>query len=453
MVKKSLESLRTPDAVGYAISRPKTGVLQSVLSTIQPDQYDLIKAPIDRSLVVQGLPGTGKTVVAIHRAAYLVDPERAPKPLDRVLIVGPNDQYIKHVSEVLNAVAKGEISLLSVSGLVDASAGLKYIPRSDIEQREEVANSEELWILVQKTANVLKTNELLEGDLNKRKITPNKRKIKLLNSLKKPNEAIKHLSADEQLWEWLSSIGPNTDAKTSVKLRPLLAAINVAIGEDHPHLCDHISIDEAQDLSPIEWHLVTMRIKRNGTLTLLGDLNQRHNMFGIRNWKEVFDAAALSMPEIRTIDTGFRTTRQILEFANKYLDTKIEMPLTLREGAEPEEFRVAATDVRSTTCNLALEIASEVLPGTVAIISKKAEEFDSWFQDADWKRSGAFSGWQKDGLSVTNLTPTSARGLEFDGVIVVEPADLLRSHSGGVLYTSFTRPTKILKIVSTRDWS
>jgi len=446
MVKRTIESLRTPDAVIAAITLPKTGVMRSVLSTIQPDQYGLIKAPVDRSLVVQGLPGTGKTVVAIHRAAYLVDPDRDGGQLGRVLIVGPTDQYVEHVSRVLNGVAKGDISLLSISGLVDASAGLDHISRSDVEQREEIANSSGLWNLVQAAAISLNAKGLMEGPRSKRTGT-------LLTSLKTRGEAIKDLSGDEHLWEWLSSIGPNKDVKASVKLRPLLAAINVAIGEDHPYLFDHIIIDEAQDLSPIEWHLVTKRIKRNGTMTLFGDLNQRHNMFGIRNWEEIFDAAALSMPEIRTIDTGFRTTRQILEFANQYLDTEIELPLTLRDGAEPEEVRVAVDDAVNTTCEVALEVAAEVSPGTLAIISEWAEVFDSWLQEAGWKSTGAFSGWQKDGLTVISLPPTSARGLEFDGVVVVEPADLVRSHSRGVLYTAFTRPTKILKIVSTRDWS
>jgi DNA helicase II / ATP-dependent DNA helicase PcrA len=446
MVKRTIESLRTPDAVIAAIALPKTGVMRSVLSTIQPDQYDLIKALDDRSLVVQGLPGTGKTVVAIHRAAYLVDPDWVGGQLGRVLIVGPTDQYIEHVSRVLNGVAKGEISLLSIAGLVDESAKMKHIPRSDVEQREEIANSSGLWNLVQAAAIRLNSQGLIEGPRSKRINT-------ILTSLKKRNKVIADISEDERLWEWLSSIGPNKDVKDSVEMRPLLAAINVAIGEDRPHLFDHIIIDEAQDLSPIEWHLVTKRIKKNGAMTLFGDLNQRHNMFGIRSWEEVFATANLPEPEIRTIETGFRTTRQILEFANQYLDAEIELPLTLRDGAEPEEIRVAKDDVVETTCAFVLEVAAEVSPGTLAIISEEKEVFDNWLQESGWKSTGAFSGWQKDGLTVISLSPTSARGLEFDGVIVVEPADLIRAHSRGVLYTSFTMPTKILKIVSTRDWA
>ena len=90
------------------VEEPRSDRLASVLSTLQPDQYRLVSWPHDEPLMVQGHPGTGKTIVATYRAAYLVDPALHDDegPLAgrrglRILLVGPTDAYVEHVSEII----------------------------------------------------------------------------------------------------------------------------------------------------------------------------------------------------------------------------------------------------------------------------------------------------------------------------------------------------------------
>jgi len=83
------DGLRAEEAVLDIVQRPRTGRLTSVLATLQPDQYELVTWPAERPLIVHGQPGTGKTVVALHRAGFLTHPEHPDGPLGRVVVVGP----------------------------------------------------------------------------------------------------------------------------------------------------------------------------------------------------------------------------------------------------------------------------------------------------------------------------------------------------------------------------
>lgn len=108
------EGMRAEAAVLKRLAAPREDKLQSVLALLQPDQHTLVSWPVDQSLVVQGHPGTGKTVVAAYRAAYLVNPAlyedggalaaRATKPL-KVLLVGPTAGYVSHVDGLIQSLA------------------------------------------------------------------------------------------------------------------------------------------------------------------------------------------------------------------------------------------------------------------------------------------------------------------------------------------------------------
>ncbi len=94
--------------VAAEIERPRTGPMRDIVASIQPEQDEIVRAELDRSVCVQGGPGTGKTAVGLHRAAYLL--YAYPSQLRRagVLVVGPNDAFIRYIGDVLPAL--GEIS-------------------------------------------------------------------------------------------------------------------------------------------------------------------------------------------------------------------------------------------------------------------------------------------------------------------------------------------------------
>ena len=92
---------RAEEILLNALERPKTGHLASVLATLQADQYKLVTWPADQPLIVQGGPGTGKTIVAAHRAAFLTNPWRPGGALRSVGLVGPTGRFVDHVRPVI----------------------------------------------------------------------------------------------------------------------------------------------------------------------------------------------------------------------------------------------------------------------------------------------------------------------------------------------------------------
>ncbi|MFE9902099.1 HelD family protein [Streptomyces achromogenes] len=97
---------RTSDIVAREIERPRVGPMRDIAATIQPEQDDLVRAPLTDSVCVQGAPGTGKTAVGLHRAAYLLYTH--PKRLQRsgLLILGPNPTFLRYIAEVLPSLGE-----------------------------------------------------------------------------------------------------------------------------------------------------------------------------------------------------------------------------------------------------------------------------------------------------------------------------------------------------------
>lgn len=105
--------LRGEAAVLASVTAPTESQMRSVVATIQSEQDAVVRAPADRPLVVQGSPGTGKTVVALHRAAYLLYDQRAELSDTGVLIVGPSSQFLRYIAGVLPSL--GESGVVSVT--------------------------------------------------------------------------------------------------------------------------------------------------------------------------------------------------------------------------------------------------------------------------------------------------------------------------------------------------
>ncbi|WP_433351532.1 HelD family protein [Microtetraspora malaysiensis] len=104
-------------ALMAALRRGRTGRMGDVVATIQTEQDRVIRSGLGGALVVQGGPGTGKTVAALHRAAYLLYAHRATLERRGVLVVGPNAMFSRYISQVLPSLGETEVVLSSVSEL------------------------------------------------------------------------------------------------------------------------------------------------------------------------------------------------------------------------------------------------------------------------------------------------------------------------------------------------
>ena len=111
-------SLGGPGALLAALSGARTGQMGDIVATIQREQDEIIRSPLAGVLMVQGGPGTGKTAVALHRAAYLLYTHRFPLERQGVLVVGPNPLFLRYIERVLPSLGETGVTLSTVAGLV-----------------------------------------------------------------------------------------------------------------------------------------------------------------------------------------------------------------------------------------------------------------------------------------------------------------------------------------------
>lgn len=107
------------------IERPRTGPMRDIVATIQPDQDVLVRTDLATSLCIQGAPGTGKTAVGLHRAAYLLYAHRDQLSRSGVLVVGPNESFLGYIGDVLPALGEIDARQTTAEGLLTESTGAK----------------------------------------------------------------------------------------------------------------------------------------------------------------------------------------------------------------------------------------------------------------------------------------------------------------------------------------
>ena len=107
-----------PGALLAALERSRSGQMRDIVATVQREQDEIIRAELPGALVVQGGPGTGKTAVALHRAAYLLYTYRFPLEQQGVLVVGPNQVFLRYIEQVLPSLGESGVVLTTLGGLM-----------------------------------------------------------------------------------------------------------------------------------------------------------------------------------------------------------------------------------------------------------------------------------------------------------------------------------------------
>ena len=107
-----------PGALLAALEGARTGRMRDIVATIQGEQDAIIRSDLPGVLIVQGGPGTGKTAVALHRAAYLLYTHRFPLERQGVLVIGPNPLFLRYIEKVLPSLGESGVTLSTISGLV-----------------------------------------------------------------------------------------------------------------------------------------------------------------------------------------------------------------------------------------------------------------------------------------------------------------------------------------------
>jgi DNA helicase IV len=103
------------------IERPRVGPMRDIVATIQPEQDVIVRSDLSQSICVQGAPGTGKTAVGLHRAAYLLFAHREQLTRQGVLVVGPNASFLRYIRDVLPALGEVDAKQSTIGELAEAT--------------------------------------------------------------------------------------------------------------------------------------------------------------------------------------------------------------------------------------------------------------------------------------------------------------------------------------------
>ena len=489
------------------LERGRERHMRDIVATIQADQYRLITAPPAPPLVIQGGPGTGKTAVGLHRASFLLYSYRETLARRGVLVVGPNRTFMEYVSHVLPALGESAVEQRAVAELVDGiDATLRDAPevarlKADLRLVEVIRRAAERQLESEPVELALRLDgtfvwvrerevrELRDAARQELGLTTAARNRFRMTLLRRFYEEYAHVLGaaaiqnfdeveqalrsrgylDRVLKAAWPAVAPDRLVARLLGSRTFLADAadgvlepaeqklllrrgrgwsdgDVALVDEArslldapPHVFGHVIVDEAQDLTPMQLRMIARRAGE-GSLTLLGDVAQGTGAVLYRRWDEVLPhlpgGGDATVEELRH---AYRVPREIMELALPLLDEiapDVAPPISYRTGAAPPAIRRVGEDhLLAEAYREAARLAAG--DGLLAVIAPDELVADSPAEDL----------W--DGVPV--LTPRQAKGLEFDHVVVVEPA-LIAAHDQGLreLYVALTRPTKTLVVVHAR---
>jgi len=538
-----------------ALTRSRGRQMRDIVATIQRHKDEAIRAPSRGVPEITGGPGTGKTVVALHRAAYLLYAERRRFENGGILVVGPSAAYTAYIERVLPSLGEESVALRALGDLVDgitatrldspevaaikgslrirrllsrlasapppgaarelrsfvAGHAVRLDERALRRVRSEVlrghqhnlatdaarsALAEAAWRSVregERDAFLDAFRESRDVDAFKttwwRQLDPRELLLSLADTdhvyavsrgvLDQEEAAALAYSYREALetgtWsvsdaglvddlvarlapvqvaeredvgfydieelDDLSSYGvmdvrAGVDRRvradpTAAVLTPTDARSRLMVGHlERPSAYAHVLVDEAQDLSPMQWRMLSRR-GRSASWTVVGDAAQA-------SWSDLPEAAgaredAFAGHQRRAfhMDTNYRNAREIFDHARDVILPLVpdaDIPRAVREtGVDPVE-RVVEESVAKEAADAVEQLLEEV-DGSIAVITAKRWEH----------RLTALH--ESGGGRVQVIDPLSTKGLEWDATVVVDPDAIAEESPGGVrvLYVVLTR--------------
>ncbi len=216
-----------------------------------------------------------------------------------------------------------------------------------------------------------------------------------------------------------------------------------------PRTYGHVLVDEAQDLTAMQWRMLARRCP-SGSMTLVGDPGQASRPGALASWSDVLEHVPQHAPvRFVTLTINYRTPSEVMDVASRLLAVAaptVEPSRSVRSTGEDPLFVTTSRDrlVEEATDHARAALART---GTLAVIAPAALHAEIISRLADVNASTDASDALDAAVAV--LEPAEAKGLEFDHVVVVEPADLVTADRAGLrlLYVSITRTTKTLTVV------
>lgn len=482
------------DAVLRDLDVSRSGEMRDIVQTIHAAQYELIQAPIDSLLVIQGGPGTGKTAVALHRISWLLYNHRDTLSPDECLVIGPNPTFTRYIKSVLPGLGdqdvvyrdlrnlgpqKGDVRTeepevarlkgeARMSGLLRTSLWqrVRFPERTDrlpvgagagapSFSREEIES--ELTAQRQQSSYNVGRNGMrayLQTESHRRAgrgIPPSATVID--NALERvwpsmtPQSFLRDLlSSRERL---LAAAGEDFTAGDITRLTrsatdrlsdETWSDADVALLDELDELINgrgivysHIILDEAQDLSPMQLRSVRRR-SRTGSMTVVGDIAQSTGAWARDSWDEIAKGLIRDAPvQHGHLTLGYRVPRQVYEFAARLLPfaaPEVEAPRVVRDG--PSDPEIVSTDLDSMA-HEAVNAASRHA-GSGRFVGLVVDDSLRTAVIDEFDRRDIQWGDVSEGeldKAINLARPAESKGLEFDAVVVVNPQSIVESGERG----------------------
>lgn len=515
------------DILQMVLTSNSSEKLKDIVMTIQEEQDEIIRAPKDKVVVVNGVAGSGKTTIALHRVSYLLYNFRKQFG-DKVLILGPNDIFMDYIGQVLPTLGESGVTQMTFQNFAISEIGLEEPVKGFSEYIEEAMSGNEEALKEYKYKSSKKFTELLDKTLEKMneeyfeiqpvrffdeeivsvdeikelftkyygymplfrrsekikriltskikdkrdelvreleanikeeisKLSPDELEIEKNNLLFKRRIRIREIvrgvmNSRDELESWINHEDTvslykritNTEALGYMDLAGILYLMVMLEGKKCKKEYKHVVIDEAQDYNTTQFKLIK-ELTGCKSYTIVGDSNQRLITTleepAMLNLEEVFGDAVKEFSLLKS----YRSTQQIMEYASQFLNEDKVIPL-VREG-EPviEEETTSKEDLVETIVSIIEDYQEDGLE-SIAIITKNKENMPEI--SGLLKERIKIMSFDRDDLIYNGgnvLIPAYyAKGLEFDGVIILEEGEETPSL---VKYIMCTRALHRLSII------
>jgi len=542
-------------ALVASLARTTGTGMRDIVATIQREQDEAIRSPASGVTLVRGGPGTGKTAVALHRAAYLLYSDRQRFAGGGVLVVGPSPVFVTYISRVLPSLGEDEVTLASLGSTLPGTTATRHddaavatvkgsarmatvlaravrdnppgvpaelrllyqgqllrLDRGDLDRlrdtvlglgqgrnavRRKAAGYvlDALWQQARELLGPgwqLPREDFAEQVAERREFIgfmrawwPVLRPVDMLRWLADPARLRGYANGllDRHEVELLSAAVPATDADVTVEDVALLDELDELLGapprKPKPQVDPftvggvrevttfqdrqaaarraaaerpadyreyaHIVVDEAQDVTPMQWRMIGRRAAY-ASWTIVGDPAQAAWRGDPTETRKARDAALRGRRRHEfVLTTNYRNSVEIFTVAASVVrraEPGIELPTAVRRsGVEPTHVVVGRHGFPGAVRAAVAELADTV-EGTIGVIATQAER-DAV---ARWLGTGADP-------QVQVVTSLEAKGMEYDGVLVVDPAAIVAESPSGVrtLYVALSRATQRLTTVATDD--
>ncbi|MCC0647251.1 3'-5' exonuclease [Clostridioides sp. ZZV15-6598] len=491
------------DILQQELSNTSDEKMKSIISTIQKEQNQIIRNDKADTLIIQGVAGSGKTSIALHRIAFLLYRFKDKISANNVIILSPNKVFGDYISNVLPELGEEPLCELSfediaevqLERIIDFEGEKDSLEINDVQWAERVRFKSTLDFLklmdkyIKQMPNVVFIPKdytfgsfIAESDWIRIRFDaynkyPVKRRLEMVaedihyrfesdnimeDDLPKVKNILKSLNGMLTIKNTLALykdffrqmniqdmfVMPSKKTLEWADVYPFIYLHAAYEGLQEDKVIRHIVIDEMQDYTPIQYAVINLLFKCKKTI--LGDFGQLINpnhLHTLDDMVQIYDAGELVM-----LNKSYRSTLEIINFAKK-IQNITSLEAIERHGEEPVLIKCSNEQDEIDKIKIEIEQFEESTNATLGIILKTNSEakaiYDVIKQEYDVNLICPESSSFVKGVSITSIK--MSKGLEFDEVVIpsVNNKTYYNDYDRSLLYIACTRAMHRLKLTYT----